>query len=82
MSVFHVLTITAKIVFASLIVGAGLSLFDVTASDVLAKAGLTPAEVGEMLSKGVEWALPNIMLGSMVIIPIWILTFMLRPPRG
>ena len=74
--------ITSKIIFASLIVGAGLSLFDVTANDVLSKAGLTPQEVGELLTKGVEWALPNIMLGSMVIIPIWVLTFMLRPPRN
>ena len=74
--------ITSKIIFASLIVGAGLSLFDVTANDVLSKAGLTPQEVGELLTKGVEWALPNIMLGSMVIIPIWVLTFMLRPPRS
>lgn len=78
----HVLTITSKIMFASLIVGAGLSFFDVTALDVLAKAGLTPAQVGELLSKGVAWALPNIMLGSMVIIPVWVLTFMLRPPRN
>lgn len=68
--------------FASLIVGAGLSFFDVTAIDVLAKAGLTPQQVGEMLSNGVSWALPNIMLGSMVIIPVWVLTFMLRPPRN
>ena len=74
--------ITSKIIFASLIVGAGLSLFDVTAADVLAKAGLTPEKVGELLTNGVEWALPNIMLGSMVIVPIWVLTFMLRPPRG
>lgn len=79
---FQVLMITSKIIFASLIVGAGLSLFDVTANDVLSKAGLTPQEVGELLTKGVEWALPNIMLGSMVIIPIWVLTFMLRPPRN
>ena len=79
---FQVLMITSKIIFASLIVGAGLSLFDVTANDVLSKAGLTPQEVGELLTKGVEWALPNIMLGSMVIIPIWVLTFMLRPPRS
>lgn len=79
---FRVLTITSKIMFASLIVGAGLSFFDVTAIDVLAKAGLTPQQVGEMLSKGVSWALPNIMLGSMVIIPVWVLTFMLRPPRN
>ena len=79
---FHVLTITSKILFASLIVGAGLSFFDVTAIDVLAKAGLTPQQVGEMLSESVSWALPNIMLGSMVIVPVWVLTFMLRPPRN
>lgn len=80
--VFHVLTIAVKISLASLIVGAGLSFFDVTAMDVLSKAGMTPERIGELLQKGVEWAIPNIVLGSMIIIPLWIVSYMLRPPRS
>ena len=79
---FNILTIVIKISFASLIVGAGLSFFDVTAIEVLAKAGMTPEQVSEMLAKGFSWALPNIMLGSMIIVPLWLLTYMLRPPRS
>lgn len=74
--------ISVKIGFASLIVGAGLSFFDITALEVLARAGLTPEKISEMLSKGINWALPNILLGSMIIVPLWVVTYMLRPPRG
>ena len=80
--VFNVLAIVMKISFASLIVGAGLSFFDVTALEILARAGMTPEQVADMLAKGFSWALPNILLGSMIIVPLWLLTYMLRPPRG
>ncbi|MDZ7823607.1 MAG: DUF6460 domain-containing protein [Ahrensia sp.] len=79
---FHVLAIVVKIGFASLIVGAGLSFFDITAIEVLSKAGITPERLGQLLTQGFEWALPNIILGSMVIVPLWVVTYMLRPPRG
>lgn len=80
--VFQFLSITLKIAFASLLVGAGLSVFDVTAVEVLAKLGLTPENVADLLTKGLTWAMPNIVLGSMIIVPLWIVVLMLRPPRG
>jgi hypothetical protein len=36
----------------------------------------------ELLQTGATWALPNIILGSMVIVPIWLVVALLRPPRG
>ncbi|MEO1700982.1 MAG: DUF6460 domain-containing protein [Pseudomonadota bacterium] len=66
----------------STIVGAGLRAFDVTAQDVLAEIGLTPERILELLQQGVAWALPNMILGSMIIVPIWCVIFILRPPRG
>lgn len=80
--VLQFLSITMKIAFASLLVGAGLSVFDVTAVEVLGKLGLTPQNVYDILTKGLTWAVPNIVLGSMIIVPLWIVVMMLRPPRG
>ena len=73
---------TLKIIFVSLITGAGLSALDVTAADILMEIGMTPENVLELLERGVSWAVPNIVLGSMVIVPVWLVIFLLRPPRG
>jgi len=81
-SVWHVFNIVWKLAVVSTMVGAGLRAFDITAQEVLAKIGMTPERVLELLQQGVEWALPNMILGSMIIVPIWCVIFILRPPRG
>lgn len=71
-----------KIAVVSLITGASLSAFDISAADLLEKVGLTPETMLELLQRGVTWAIPNILLGSMVIVPIWLIVYLLRPPKG
>ncbi len=71
-----------KIAVISLITGAGLSLFDLSAADILAEVGMTPENALNLMEKGAQWAIPNIVLGSMVIVPIWLVVLLLRPPRG
>jgi len=71
-----------KIAIASLVTGAVLSAMNLTARDVLANLGMTPEKLYTLLVKGMEWALPNILLGSFVIVPIWLMVMLLRPPRG
>ena len=80
--VFQVLSAIIKISLASMLVGAGLSAFDITADEILAKAGVTPERIAELAMQAVEWALPNIVLGSIIIVPLWCLSYLLRPPRG
>ena len=71
-----------KIALASLVVGILLSSLNVTAEQVLIDLGLTPEEVLSWFSKGVDWAVPNILLGSIIIIPVWIIVYLFRPPRN
>ena len=78
----RVLSATFKLVLVSLMTGAGLSAFDISAADILGEIGMTPDNVIELLHRGTNWALPNIVLGSMVIVPIWLVMYLLRPPRG
>jgi hypothetical protein len=80
--VFRLLSGLFKIALVSLITGAGLSAFDITAADILADLGLTPESVLALIERGVAWAIPNIVLGSMVIVPIWLVIYLLRPPRS
>lgn len=79
---FRIISGAFKIVVISLMTGAVLSALDLSAADILIELGLTPERVMELLEKGAVWALPNIILGSMVIVPVWLVVALLRPPRG
>ena len=37
--------------------------------------------VMELARQGITWALPNLLLGSVVILPVWFLVYLFRPPR-
>ncbi|PHP66263.1 hypothetical protein CSC94_15145 [Zhengella mangrovi] len=71
-----------KILVISLITGAGLSALNLSAADILQQLGLTPERVLGLLQRGAEWAIPNIVLGSMIIVPVWLVVYLLRPPRS
>ena len=30
--------------------------------------------------KGFDWAWPNVLLGALVIVPVWFVVFLFRPP--
>lgn len=75
----NVLSLALKIVVASLICGVCLSYFDIRLEDVLWKLGLSKEEFLEWLEQAAAWALPNLMVGSFFVVPIWLLTLLLRP---
>lgn len=78
----QVLSAIFKICLASLVAGAILSALNISAADLLSDIGLTPEEVFALLQRGAEWAIPNLVLGSIVVIPIWLVAFLFRPPRS
>jgi len=69
-----------KIAVASLIVGTILQHFGITADQVLKDFGVTPERLLDWMRQGVTWALPNLMLGLMIIVPVWLVVFLFRPP--
>jgi hypothetical protein len=79
---FNFLSGLFKLTVVSLITGAALSAMDLSAETILIRIGLTPEKLLEVFQRGVSWAIPNIILGSMIILPIWLVVFLLRPPRG
>lgn len=78
---YRFLLAVLKIAVASVLTGAALSALDLSASDVLAGIGMTPEKMGELIQRGITWALPNLILGSLVIVPIWLVVSLFRPPR-
>ncbi|MGH6771174.1 MAG: DUF6460 domain-containing protein [Xanthobacteraceae bacterium] len=70
-----------KVTVASLIVGTIMAHFDITADQVMKEAGLSQDRLVELARQAFTWALPNLMLGSLVIVPIWFVIYLFRPPR-
>jgi Family of unknown function (DUF6460) len=79
--VLRFLVALLKIALASLLTGAGLSIFNISSEQILGQAGLTPDILWSYLLRFTNWALPNILLGSMIVLPIWLLTYVFLPPR-
>jgi len=69
-----------KIVVASLIVGTILAHFGITADEIMKGFGLSAERISELAHKAIAWALPNMLLGALIIVPIWFLVFLFRPP--
>ena len=70
----------AKIAVASLIVGSILAHFGITAQSLMKEFGLSAERVVDLGRQGLEWALPNMLLGSLIILPVWFLIYLFRPP--
>lgn len=70
-----------KIALASLVVGTILAHFGITTEQLMKEVGLSADRVSDLAQRGLAWAIPNVILGALVIVPVWFLVFLLRPPR-
>lgn len=78
----RLLSTFVKIALASLIAGIILTKLNLSAEQVLLEIGMTPEKVMALMERGLKWAIPNVILGSMVIVPVWLVVYLFRPPRG
>jgi hypothetical protein len=69
-----------KVLVASLIVGTILARFGLTPDELMRAAGLSTTRLEELARAALAWALPNLLLGSLVIVPVWFLLYLFRPP--
>jgi len=79
---FPIFRTLVKVAVASLVVGAILGHFGIIADQLMRAAGLSVENIEDYARRGVAWALPNVLLGAMVIVPIWFLIYLFRPPGG
>ena len=79
---FRFISALIKIAVISLLTGATLSALNISSHELLADLGLTPETVFETLENGAKWAAPHMVLGSIVVIPIWFIVHLFRPPRS
>jgi len=69
-----------KVVVASLVVGTVMAHLGITVDKVMRETGMSPERIQEYARQGFDWAWPNVLLGSLVIVPIWFVVFLFRPP--
>ena len=70
-----------KVAVASLIVGSVLAHFGITAEHLMKEFGLSFERLEELARRGIAWAAPNLLLGSLIILPVWFVVYLFRPPR-
>jgi hypothetical protein len=70
----------AKVLIASMIVGTILAHFGITFEQLMKMTGLSIDRIENLARQGLAWALPNLLLGSLVIVPVWFVVYILRPP--
>jgi acetyl-CoA acetyltransferase len=75
-----ILRTLVKVAVASLVVGTILAHFGITAEQLMREFGLSADRLQDYAKQGFAWALPNVLLGSLVIVPIWFLAYLFRPP--
>jgi hypothetical protein len=69
-----------KVLVASLVAGIILNHFGITPDELIRYSGVTRERLQELARQGIDWALPNVMLGALVIVPVWFLIYLFRPP--
>jgi hypothetical protein len=69
-----------KVAVASLVLGAIMAHFGITVEQLLQKSGLSIERIEDYARRGFAWAWPNVLLGSLVIVPVWFLIYLFRPP--
>ena len=69
-----------KVLVASLIVGTILGHFGLTPDELMRAVGFSTEHLQALAREAVAWALPNVLLGSLVIVPVWFLAYLFRPP--
>ncbi|WP_040451504.1 MAG: DUF6460 domain-containing protein [Labrenzia sp.] len=79
---YQFLSTLFKIAVISLLVGAGLSFINITAEDVLGSIGLSPIQLWIYMLEFRDWAIPNMILGAFIVVPVWLVIYLFRPPRA
>ena len=70
-----------NVAVGSMIVGTILAHFGLTVGTLLGDLHIPTAPVEVVLRDALAWVLPNIALGALVIVPVWLLAYLLRPTR-
>ena len=71
-----------KLVLFSFVIGLLLSFFEIDPAELLKNFGATAEKVFEVVADIIEWGVKYVLLGAVVVVPIWLVFFLLGRLRG
>lgn len=78
----HVLRTAVRLILASLVIGLLLSVAGVTPLDVLDNIADVAIGLWDMTTGAIGWAGSYILLGALVVLPLWGVAWLWRRLRG
>ncbi len=71
-----------KILIASLLVGMVMHWFDITPRSLIENFGDTVVRMFDKLASFIDWAIDYILVGAVIVVPIWLIVFLLDRMKG
>lgn len=68
-----------KLAVASLIAGWLLGVFGINEDSILRAANLTRQDVLDFVARSSSWIGPRLLLGALVVVPVWFFTYLFLP---
>ena len=66
-----------KIAIISLLVGLALAFFNIDPRSLAENLGETVVDIYEVVLSFLEWSLKYVLLGAVVVVPIWLVFFLI-----
>lgn len=83
MKIGAILSNIAKVLFASLITGTVLAAMNITTKDIFPGAQGTIDAMTDALEVALNWliiwSIPNILVGAIIIVPVWVILLAFGP---
>lgn len=70
-----------RLFILSLVVGIVLSVFDIDPEALLGSIGGTVESIFNLVVDALEWAVPFVLIGAIVVVPVWLILVVLRMAR-
>lgn len=74
----NVVSTIVKLAVISLLVGFALAFFGIDPKNLITSLGSTVVDIYEVILSFLQWAVKYILLGAVVVLPIWFVFFLIR----
>ena len=75
-------SVVVRLFLLSLLVGILLSVFDIRPEELLADFSDTAVRIFRLLVSAIEWAVPYVLVGAVVVLPVALVIGLLRLARN
>ncbi len=78
----HIRESLIKVLLASFVIGVLLAFFNIDPTELLENFGETIQSIFEIVARVIEWAVKYVLLGAILVVPIWLILFFIGKARG